>query len=75
MPERESVSWIGLGYRNTLFFIKQNRMEAGTRGMRVGGHLVKTQRLRIFEFPSRRKQLELKDIRDLFFFSCPMVYK
>lgn len=41
----------------------------------MSGHLVKTQRLRIFEFPSRRKQLELKDIRDLFFFSCPMVYK
>lgn len=37
---RESSSWTSLGYRSTLFFIKQNRMEAGTKGMGVGESFV-----------------------------------
>lgn len=35
----------------------------------VGVHLVKTQRPRLCEFRSRRKPMELKDIKGLFFFS------
>ena len=35
----------------------------------VGVHLVKTQRPGLCEFCSRRKPIELKDIKGLFFFS------
>lgn len=74
-PEAKGPStlWPEPGPQGVFSAPKSSVPESSSRRI-VEVHLDKTQRPGYSEFHSSRKQLELKDIRSLFFFSYSMVF-